>query len=1064
MLGILDQKRVVSGRPSCQSVKFAQRIVAMSSVFTNNNSWPTDLTAPNGLSHSAGTNSHNSAGNIPSIQPWTGERYEIRKEIGRGGGGIVFLAFDKQLDREVVIKKILDPKSSSAISRFQREAKITANLVHPGIVSVHELGLEPDSGCPFYAMQRITGQTLNQLLITRLSENKDNKKRIEQDLLRSFVQVCRIVGFAHSQRIIHRDLKPTNLCVGQFGEVFVLDWGIAKRLAIKNDQDEILGEAVKDSSLTEESALDLTRTGDSLGTISYMSPEQASRKTEEVDERSDVFALGIILYEIVSGTHPFRCPTPEETREHIIRSEFIPLRKRDRSIPRQLEAICNKALSVDSDFRYANASEFAEDLDRFVMQGKVSAYHEKWYECLDRFANRHRPWFWATLITSTFLTCASIVTTTMIHQAREVERSARIFAEKEHQAKTEALACEQIAHKEAVTQLQSARDSIDTWIIGLDHDLANYPGLNEMRLSLLDRAESHYKQLTSKLTDSPLMNLEVARAQIRLGDVLGMRHHLSESKISYQHAITLLTHNSFTDHSDWYTIQQSQLALAKTGLARIYSEQFGDHENTEKLLSEAIQILDAIDPLDTEFISTRRTLALSHLIRANMQASGNQPEQAEQSYHLALVSLQAQSQSNPFFHDLRTEAEIQRALADWRYHRGELSLAKDAYHCLVRCFDKLLEQGRNRPDWLESRASAKLSYAACMKQLLNPNEAVAIYESAEEDLRRAWEIFSSESTHREKESKIYNGLGVSFLLLGDSKQAEHVFQLSLDALSSSSNHMDADAIKRKLKARIWIATSQLDQFHTIQESELNEIESLFKHQSIKDLSSSEYDDMLYQWRWLKSTIDLRKGDLQTAEQELIEWISEFDERTTSFADASLSKSESFLRFIFVGKLLRNLALIQANSNRHDEASKSTEKAIHAWRHAKKSSGQTAALAGFCLIQSWSEHPFASQDGTEACELAKELVQEHPASPTAWYWMAETSLRFGRKENALAAMRKVNRLRRQSTIDDELMGMLVNDGHIDTEKTRAMIVNRFGIEEIPFGTHARFLLEDGLNSQ
>lgn len=1030
----------------------------MSSVFINNNSWPTDLTAPNGLSRSTSTNTGTNAGKTSTSESWTGDRYDIQEEIGRGGGGIVFLAWDKQLEREVVIKKILDPSSNAAISRFQREAKITATLVHPGIVSVHELGIEPDSGCPFYAMQKITGQTLDQVLLSRRSESKSSKQDVDQELLRSYVQICRIVGFAHSQRIIHRDLKPSNLCIGGFGDVFVLDWGIAKRLSGKITEDEIGSDDETEPVITQKPVCDLTRTGDSLGTISYMSPELAAGKTDEVDERTDVFALGIILYEIVAGIHPFRCPTPEETRQHILRSEFIPLRKRRRSIPRQLEAICNKALSIDPQGRYANASELAEDLDHFVMQGKVAAYNETWFERLDRLANRHRPWFWAVLITSTFLTCASIVTTTMIHQAREVERNARIFAEQEHRAKAKALASEQIAHKEAVTQLQSARDSIDTWIIGLDHDLANYPGLNEMRLSLLDRAESHYKQLTSQITDSPLMNLEVARAQIRLGDVLSMRNHFSESEKCYQHAISLLTNNSFAESSDWYCIQQSQLALAKTGLAKIHSEQIGDLETTETLLSEAIQILMSIDPLDSEYISTRRTLALAYLILANSQAIHNRSDQAEHSFHQALISLQTHAHRNPFFHDARTEAEIQHSLALWRYQRGELSLAKDAYHHVIRCFDNLLEQGRNRPDWLESRASAKLAYASCLKQLLNPNEAVAIYESAEEDLRRAWEIFSSESTHREKTSSIYSGLGVSLLLLGDSKQAEHVFQLSLDALNGSSNALNSDAIKGKLQARIWIAVAQLDQFRTIPENELREIESLFQNQSINSLSNPEHDDLLYQWRWLKNTLDLRAGDLGRAEQELIEWMQEVDERDALDTESSNAKRDSSLRNIYIGKLLRNLALIQAASNRSLEAQKSTESARKAWLCAKQASGHTAALAGFFLIQSWIEHPTSDQDGMQAYELAKELVREHPASPTAWYWIGETSLRLGRQDEAQAAIRKVHRLRRQPTLDDELLNMLISDGHISTETIKKMIVNRFDIEEIPFGTHARYLLE------
>lgn len=1036
----------------------------MSSVFINNNSWPTDLTAPNGLSHSTGTNTRSTAVKNPAAAPWSGDRYTIREEIGRGGGGIVFLAWDKQLERDVVIKKILDTRSSSAISRFQREARITANLIHPGIVSVHELGIEPDSGCPFYAMQKVTGQTLDVVFKSRSTKTENSKHGIDQGLLRSFVQICRIVGFAHSRRIIHRDLKPTNLCIGKFGDVFVLDWGIAKRLSGDNTTHEAEFDDSNDLLTSGIPLCDLTRTGDSLGTISYMSPELAAGKTNEVDERTDVFALGIILYELIAGVHPFRCSTPEETRQHILRSEYLPLRKRGRSIPRQLAAICDKALSIDPKSRYANASEFAEDLDSFVMQGKVNAYNEKWYERLDRCANRHRPWFWALLLTSTFLTCASIVTTTMVHQAREVERSARIFAENEHLAKTKALASEQIAHKEAVTQLQSARDSIDTWIIGLDHDLANYPGLNEMRLSLLDRAESHYKQLTSKLTDSPLMNLEVARAQIRLGDVLSMRHRFTESQLSYEHAITLLTHHSFAEKSDWYCIQQSQLALAKTGLARIYSEQIGDFEATEKLLEEAIQILMLIDPSDPEYVSSRRTLALAHLIRANSQAIHDQSDQAERSFHEALASLQAHSHRSPFFHDSRTEAEIQQSLARWRYHRGELSLAKDAYHHVIRCFDSLLEQGRNRPDWLESRASAKLSYASCLKQLLNLNEAVAIFESAEEDLRRAWEIFSSESTHREKRSNIYSGLGVSLLLLGDSKQAEHVFQLSLDALNGSSNAFAPDSIKEKLQARIWIAAAQLDQFQTIPEQDLQEIENLFQNQTISSLKKTEYEDLLYQWRWIKNTIDLRNSDLAKAEMELIEWMREVDEQDALNESETSEKEDTSLRNIYIGKLLRNLALIQEASMRSVDANQSVEKSRKAFLNAKQADGYKAALAGFCLIQSWLEYPTTEQDSMNAYKLAKELVHEHPASPTAWYWIGETSFRLGHVEEAQSALRKVHRLRRQATLDDKLLTILINTGRLSADTVKKDIMNHFGIKEIPFGSHAGFLVKNEQNEK
>ncbi len=204
----------------------------------------------------------------------------------------------------------------------------------------------------------------------------------------------------------------------------------------------------------------------------------------------------------------------------------------------------------------------------------------------------------------------------------------------------------------------------------------------------------------------------------------------------------------------------------------------GDLDSADKMVSQAINTLADIDPLDPEYTSSRRTLALAYVIRANGKALRQEHDAAEQSFRRAINSLQSQSTSNPFFRDLRTEADVQRALADWHHVRGDFSSAKEAYYAVVQCFDQLLDQGRNRPDWLESRASAKLSYASCLKQLLNPTEAVAMYESAEEDVRRAWEIFSSESTHREEESSLYNGLGISLLLLGDSNRPSMFFNLA----------------------------------------------------------------------------------------------------------------------------------------------------------------------------------------------------------------------------------------------------------------------------------------------
>ena len=221
------------------------------------------------------------AANLPSIPG-----YAILGEIARGGMGVVYAANDLALDREVAIKMVLGSDHDGTTQRFVRESKITAKLPHPGIPPVHALGVLPD-GDPFLAMKLIRGQTFQVLL--------KSKDRSPASLLQIFEQIAQAVGFAHSKGIIHRDLKPANVMVGEFGEVQVMDWGLAKQ---SNDDDRL---AATRSGAVE--APDATRDGTIMGTPAYMPPEQA--RGEQVDARADVFALGAILCEILTGKPPY---------------------------------------------------------------------------------------------------------------------------------------------------------------------------------------------------------------------------------------------------------------------------------------------------------------------------------------------------------------------------------------------------------------------------------------------------------------------------------------------------------------------------------------------------------------------------------------------------------------------------------------------------------------------------------------------------------------------------------------------------------------------------------------
>ncbi len=304
-------------------------------------------------------------------------RYRITRRIGQGGMGTVYLAEDRTLGRMVALKVIRDAVlDKQSIERMIREARIIARLEHPGIVPVHDIGTLAD-GRAYYVMKWVQGR--------RLDEHFDSAAGWPERL-RVFQRVCETVAFAHAHGVIHRDLKPQNVMVGPFGEVLVLDWGVAK-VALDGEVD---GGAF--ASSPPDGAADTsprhTAYGTILGTPAYMPPEQAQGAVDRIDERSDVFALGGVLYFLLTGQAP-RTAAPTNDAG----PPLVPPRQRNRTVPRRLEAICLKALRTDPDQRYAGASDLAAEVVRFLDGQAVLAYREGLLERLGRWA-----WWYRTPI------------------------------------------------------------------------------------------------------------------------------------------------------------------------------------------------------------------------------------------------------------------------------------------------------------------------------------------------------------------------------------------------------------------------------------------------------------------------------------------------------------------------------------------------------------------------------------------------------------------------------------------------------------------------------------------
>jgi serine/threonine protein kinase len=310
-----------------------------------------------------------------------GTRYELERELDRGGMGVVYAARDRELEREVALKVLATAVADGeTAARLKREARIIAGLEHPGIVPVHDVGVLPD-GRVFYAMKLVSGQRLDAFLRT---------ERPRAERLRVFLRIAEPVAFANAHGVIHRDLKPENVMVGPFGEVLVMDWGVAKRIAEPEAEVGGRGHAPTAGG---------TSHGTVLGTPAWMAPEQARGEVERLDARTDVYALGAILYFMLTGRPPGgegRADSDAETRT--LRAEaraarpfsIVPPRQLDPDLPRALEAVCLKALAPEPEARYPSASELAGDVASFLEGASVSAFPEgPWRKTL-RFASRHR--------------------------------------------------------------------------------------------------------------------------------------------------------------------------------------------------------------------------------------------------------------------------------------------------------------------------------------------------------------------------------------------------------------------------------------------------------------------------------------------------------------------------------------------------------------------------------------------------------------------------------------------------------------------------------------------------
>jgi serine/threonine protein kinase len=469
--------------------------------------------------------------------------YELLERVGQGGMGVVHRARDVRLGREVAVKLLRDdyPAGSAVCARFVAEAQITGQLQHPGIPAVHELGTLPD-GRPFLAMKLVKGRTLHELLKERADPAQGRGRFVAV-----FEQVCQAVGYAHAHRVIHRDLKPGNVMVGAFGEVQVMDWGLAKVLAATapavadneaGPPETMMALTAIDTPLAGESG---TRTGAVMGTPAYMAPEQAGGEVRKLGARSDVFGLGAILCQILTGQPPFSGKDANEVRLQAVRGELQGAFARLDACGAEpdLIALCKKCLAFRQADRPADGEAVAHEVARIrtAAEERARQAERERAAALAREAEQRKR---RRQLLAAAVAIAAVLTVGIVGTAVGLVRASRA-AEAERQANGQA--------QKRLNQIEKGNEVLTAIFKDLDVRKIK-EGTEPLEAVLAKRLVKAAEQLEGEEVGDPLA---VAQLQNELGVALLHLGYPNEAVPPLEKARATLSDHQGADHPDTLT-------------------------------------------------------------------------------------------------------------------------------------------------------------------------------------------------------------------------------------------------------------------------------------------------------------------------------------------------------------------------------------------------------------------------------------------------------------------------------------------------------------------------------
>lgn len=712
--------------------------------------------------------------------------YDDFQEIRRGGQGEVYSAFHRSMKRRVAIKVLLDRAFASEVGhlRFEREIDLVATLQHPNIVRVYDRGVTAD-GKQYFSMEYIEGVPLDEFLKAEVSQHQGRAAPNARDALRLFVKICAAVSFAHQKGVIHRDLKPSNILIDAQGEPHVLDFGLAK----------VIGSPVP------EDAAKVTTTGEFMGTLAYAAPEQLRGDQSAIDVRTDVYALGVILYEMLTGERPFPAARAvAEVVEAVTQMDPQPPTLRAGQ-PRddEIDTIVLKTLAKDPERRYQSAAALREDIERYLNGEPIEAKRDSRWYLLKKMLRRHRVAATLSLLSLILVVGFGLTMAVLYRRAATAEALAQEAAQT---ARTEAQKAELVGNflegvlssvdPNAAGRDVLVRDVLDAAAVRLETEMQEEPEVqaalhqaigNAYRsLGLYDEAETQLRAAVAIHEDLGSADpLPYAESLSNLGAVQGSRAEFAEAERLYRTALAIYREHPEED--------DALLALTLNNLGGILF-QAGRLEEAAPLYREALALNR--ERLGNE---THPDMAFNLILLAGLQRATGDFEEAE------VLSREALSLYRELLGDRHPTVA---------YCRNLLALTlqgQDDYESAEPLFRKALavrleELGEDHPDVANSLH----------------NLAVLLHETgraeeAEEHCRRAIDV------QRRSLPPKHPDLARSLLLLGrillereDYAGAETYMLLSHDALVTARGEDDRLVARaRRHLARLYQAWGKPDQ-------------------------------------------------------------------------------------------------------------------------------------------------------------------------------------------------------------------------------------------------------------